>query len=90
VVLHPLFLLAPQFMTMRSREGVADVSFLAPQPRSFSKTRVFDRLCNFAPPVVLSCSAGPAATERSPEGEAEWLPAAMASEPLSRVWAAAG
>jgi hypothetical protein len=35
---------------------------------------------------VLSPSAGSAATERG----AEWLPAAMASEALSRVWAAAG
>jgi hypothetical protein len=26
VVLHPLFLLAPQFMTTRSLEGAADVS----------------------------------------------------------------
>jgi hypothetical protein len=54
------------------------------------ENRIFDRLCSFAPAVVLLGSAGPAATERSPEGAAEWLPAAMASEALSRVWAAAG
>jgi hypothetical protein len=30
------------------------------------------------------------ATERCPEGTAEWRPAAIASEALLRVWAAAG
>ena len=48
------------------------------------------RLCSFAAPVVMSGSAGPATTERGPEGAAEWLPAAVASEALPRVWAAAG
>ena len=33
-----------------------------------------NRLCSFAPPVVMSGSAGPAATERRPEGAAEWAP----------------
>ena len=43
VIPHPLFLLAPRSLTKPSLERAADVSFLTPQPRSFSKTPILNR-----------------------------------------------
>jgi hypothetical protein len=43
LVLHPLFPPAPRSQTTRSLRGAADVSLLAPQPRRFGKTPLFNR-----------------------------------------------